>query len=86
MNNYPTLMQSELEAAPWNEHKSIKIPVTVSITMSKDVEIEVDDYKLDSYGNPDFSDSDLESAVDNQMLLPTDEFKDWTVDDFEVYP
>lgn len=58
--------------APWNEHlnKPVKTKVTVSMTLSKEVEIEVDDYKIDDEGNLDFSDCDLKAAVREQIYLP----------------
>lgn len=83
--------------APWNQEdpKPRTIEVTVSITLSKTVEIEVDDYtaeeETDEDGNHntyyDYSDCDLEQAVRDQIPLPTDEgqeFNDWSEDDFAV--
>ena len=82
--------------APWNqvEPKSKKVEVTVSITLSKTVEVEVTDYTaeedIDEENNHniiyDFSECNLEQAVRNQILLPNDieEFNSWTEDDFAV--
>lgn len=58
--------------APWNEQtkKPVKINVTVSMTLSKEFEIEVDDYKVDDEGNLDFSDCDLKAAAREQIYLP----------------
>lgn len=65
--------------------KPLKVEVTVSVTLSKTVEIEVDDYDIDySDGDYDFSECDLKGAVESQVKLPQDTFKDWNVDDFEV--
>lgn len=82
--------------APWNseDQKPVEIEVTVSLTISKTVRIEVDDYKedksIDDEGMPcvdyDFSECDLKEAVKQQIYLPEDskDFNDWTTDDFEV--
>lgn len=95
MDNYPALTSSQLENAPWNEkyQKPHTITVTVSVTLSKEVKVEVDDYDMiedrDEFGYfkvPDYSNCDLEGAVKDQIDLPQNDpkFKDWTVDDFEV--
>lgn len=83
--------------APWNQEdpKPRTIEVTVSITLSKTVEIEVDDYtteeEVDEDGNHnvyyDYSECNLEQAVRDQVPLPTDEsqeFNDWSEDNFAV--
>ena len=82
--------------APWNqvEPKPKKVEVTVSITLSKTVEVEVTDYiaeeDIDEENNHniiyDFSECNLEQAVRDQILLPndTEEFNSWTEDDFAV--
>ena len=96
MDNIPTLMHSEELDAPWNQadNKPQKIKVTVSMTLSKTVEIEVDDYttdeEIDEEGNHnisyDYSECDLEQAVRDQVTLPNSvgEFNDWVEDDFAV--
>lgn len=93
-DNFP--IGADTPDAPWNikETEPEEIEVTVSVTMSKRVKINVDDYQREEYkdeeGIPcvdyDFSECDLRSAVRNQVNLPENskEFKDWTVDDFEV--
>lgn len=86
MNNYPTIGTSEESSAPWNE--DIKSPqeveVTVSITLSKTVKINVKDYRValeerdengDLYNIYDFSECDLKRAVENQIILPQDAYK-----------
>lgn len=79
--------------APWNEvtKKPQKVEVTVSITLSKTVEIEVDDYTIeeineDSIYNTiyNFDNCNLEQAVRNQIDLPSRVFDDWNEDDFVV--
>ena len=82
--------------APWNQEdsKPQKIEVTVSITLSKTVEIEVNDYttkeEIDEDGNHnvyyDYSEYNLEQAVRDQVTLPNSvgEFNDWVEDDFAV--
>ena len=93
-NNYP--MGADTPDAPWNqvEPEPRKIEVTVSITLSKTVEVEVTDYTaeedIDEENNHniiyDFSECNLEQAVRDQILLPndTEEFNSWTEDDFAV--
>lgn len=80
--NYPLMSQSEEEKAPFNEDikEPKKIKVTVSITLSKDVDIEVSDYttedNVDEDGNHftsyDFSECDLKQAVEDQITLPNE--------------
>ena len=96
MDNIPTLMHSEELDAPWNQvdNKPQKIKVTVSMTLSKTVEIEVDDYtteeEIDEEGNHnisyDYSECNIEQAVRDQVTLPNSigEFNDWVEDDFAV--
>lgn len=79
--------------APWNEHlkKPVKIKVTVSMTLSKEFEIEVDDYNIEDDGTLDFSDCDLKAAVRDQIYLPDEagnniEFlKEKAKTDYKVY-
>ena len=82
--------------APWNQvdPEPRKIEVTVSITLSKTVEVEVTDYIAeedsdeDGYHsiNYDYSECNLEQAVRDQITLPNsvEEFNDWTEDDLAV--
>lgn len=82
--------------APWNkiDLEPKKIKVTVSITLSKTVEVEVtdytaeEDYDEDGYNgiNYDYSECNLEQAVRDQVTLPNSvgEFNDWVEDDFAV--
>lgn len=80
MNNYDYPLGADNNSAPWNEKElpSIKIPVTVSITLSKQFEIEVNDYELteewdDDFGTyfkPNYKNCDLKQAVENQIYLP----------------
>lgn len=82
--------------APWNQvdPEPKKIEVTVSITLSKTVEVEVDDYIAEEVSDEDgyhgvvydYSECDLEQAVRDQVTLPnsTGEFNDWVEDDFAV--
>lgn len=89
---YPTGTYNNPDA-PWNEvtKKPQKIEVTVSITLSKTVEIEVDDYTTEEINEDDvyntiynFDNCDLEQAVRNQIDLPSRVFDDWNEDDFIV--
>ena len=96
MNNYNYPMGADTPDAPWNQvdPEPRKIEVTVSITLSKTVEVEVtdytaeEDYDEDGYNgiNYDYSECDLEQAVRDQVTLPNSvgEFNDWVEDDFAV--
>ena len=96
MNNYDYPMGADTPNAPWNkiDPEPKKIKVTVSITLSKTVEVEVtdytaeEDYDEDDYNgiNYDYSECDLEQAVRDQVTLPNSigEFNDWVEDDFAV--
>ena len=96
MNNYDYPMGADIPDAPWNQvdPEPRKVEVTVSITLSKTVEVEVtdytaeEDYDEDGYNgiNYDYSECDLEQAVRDQVTLPNSvgEFNDWIEDDFEV--
>lgn len=89
---YPTGTYNNPDA-PWNEviKKPQKVEVTVSITLSKTVEIEVDDYTTEEINEDgiyntiyNFDNYDLEQAVRNQINLPNRVFDDWNEDDFVV--
>ncbi len=91
-SNYPPMSQSDWDRAPWNQEDPPykKITVTVCLSISKEVEIEVNDYTPEvdydeDSGNStityDFSTCDLQTAVEEQVDLP---IKGWNVDDFEV--
>lgn len=96
MNNYDYPMGADTPDAPWNQvdPEPKKIEVTVSITLSKTVEVEVDDYIAEEVSDEDgyhgvvydYSECDLEQAVRDQVTLPnsTGEFNDWVEDDFAV--
>lgn len=83
-SNYPPMSQSEWDSAPWNE---VELPpkdveVTVSITVSRTMKVPVTDYTIDEEGEIDFSNCDLNKAVEDSGHLLN--FKNWNVDDFEV--
>ena len=96
MNNYDYPMGADTPNAPWNkiDPEPKKIKVTVSITLSKTVEVEVtdytaeEDYDEDGYNgiNYNYSECNLEQAVRDQVTLPNSvgEFNDWVEDDFAV--
>lgn len=83
-DNYPLLSQSEERMAPWNDKENMpkKVEVTVSITLSKTVEVEVNNYtseeEIDEDGNHniyyDYSNCDLEQAVRDQITLPNEAY------------
>lgn len=63
-SNTPTLTQSEENRAPWNDKENkVKVDVTVSITMSKHLTIEVDVTDIDD-------DNKLMTAFDSQKYSP----------------
>lgn len=102
MNNYNYPAGADTKDAPWNQEVKPcrEIEVTVSITLSKTVEIEVDDYtyEMDEDGTPyiDYSTCNLKRAVKDQVILPNEVWryiedkklstllKGWDVDDFEA--
>ena len=96
MNNYSYPIGSDTPDAPWNQidPEPQEVEVTISMTISKTVKVKVTDYTCEEdwdeegyHGiNYDFSDCNLEQAVKNQIILPTDtkEFCDWNEDDFVV--
>ena len=109
MNNYP-LGAEFVSDAPWNQEDNPEreIEVFVSITMSKTVKIKVTDYQIvdegydedgDYSASIDYSDCDLKSAVEEQVVLPQwayqhilntasnkvkKDLEGYEVDDFEV--
>lgn len=65
--------------APWNEveYPEKEIEVTVSVTLSKTVKVLVNDYNVEEdadedgrYLSYDFSECDLNKAVEEQVILP----------------
>ena len=63
--------------APWNQEDipEREVEVTVSVTLSKTLKIEVSDYTVDSENNVDYSDCNLREAVENQIILPQEAYK-----------
>ena len=68
---------------PYNqkENPEVEINVTVSVTLSKTVKVKVNDYEVLAEGKDedggyfvdrDFSNTDLISAVEDQIVLPQD--------------
>ncbi len=94
MNNYDYPVGADNDPkAPWNEksNKPKKVEVTVSITLSKTVEVEVDDYSTEETNEDGyhgvtyyFDESNLEQAVRSQIDLPSKKYNDWSEDDFVV--
>lgn len=91
--NYP--LGTDNEDAPWNQkdNPEREVEVTISVTLSKTVKIKVPDYKIIDSGKDedgeyfediDYSNCDLKRAVKEQVKLPQDIYKSWSVDDFEV--
>lgn len=72
--------------APWNQvdNPEREIEVTVSVTLSKTVKIKVSDYEITDSGKDedgeyfediDYSNCDLKGAVEGQIVLPQDAWK-----------
>jgi hypothetical protein len=81
MNNYDYPMGADTKDAPWNQEdpEPRTIEVTVSITLSKTMKIEVDDYTAEEEMDEDsgivntyydYSECDLRKAVEEQICLP----------------
>lgn len=58
-----------------NLRKINEVEVTVSVTLSKVLKVNVEDV---------YDNIDLKNAVEEQYILPQDECPDWDLDDFEV--
>ena len=82
MNGYYPV-GSDTDEAPWNQvdNPEKQIEVTVSITLSKTVRVKVKDYEITDSGKDedgehfeciDYSNCDLEKAVEEQVTLPQD--------------
>lgn len=91
MDNYNYPIDSD---ASWNQpiQNPREIEVTVSVTLSKTLKVQVDDYEIIEKGKEngnycediDYSGCDIKNAVEEQYLLPQDKCPDWDVDEFEV--
>lgn len=108
MDNYNYPMGADAKDAPWNQvdNPEREIEVTVSVTLSKTVKIKVSDYEITDSGRDDdgeyfedidYSNCDLKSAVEEQIVLPQsahtyvkgnpkvhEDLSNWCVDDLEV--
>lgn len=104
--NYP--LGADNPDAPWNQKENPKreIEVTVSVTLSKTIKVKVSDYDIINSGKDedgeyfeevDYSNCDLKSAVEEQIVLPQtahmyvksnpkvhEDLSNWCVDDLEV--
>lgn len=104
--NYP--LGADNPDAPWNQKENPKreIEVTVSVTLSKTIKVKVSDYDIINSGKDedgeyfeevDYSNCDLKSAVEEQIVLPQtahmyvksnpkvhENLSNWCVDDLEV--
>ena len=81
MNNYDYPCGTDEPNAPWNQadNPEREIEVTVSVTLSKTVKINVSDYEITDSGKDedgeyfediDYSNCDLKGAVEEQIVLP----------------
>ena len=93
MDNYNYPMGADTKDAPWNQvdNPEREIEVTVSVTLSKTVKIKVSDYEITDSGKDedgeyfediDYSNCDLEGAVEEQVYLPQEAGK--LIDDFAI--
>lgn len=91
MNNYP--IGADIKDAPWNQtdNPEKEIEVTVSITLSKTVKINMSDYEIVDCGKGDdgvyfedidYSNCDLNKAVEEQVYLPQEAGK--LINDFAI--
>lgn len=73
---YPVGAEYDPEA-PWNQKElpDKEVEVTISVTLSKTLKIKVSDYTIDSENNVDYSDCNLQEAVENQIILPQEAYK-----------
>ena len=80
--------------APYDDKKiPVMVDVCVSITMHKNVKVCISDYDETNYGLNEDGDIDIErkfnpmtlaNAVKEQIELPQEKVKGWSVDEFEV--
>ena len=81
MNNYNYPLGADTPDAPWNQtdNPEREIEVTISITLSRTAKIKVTDYEVADFGidedgmhfeDIDYSNCDLETAVQEQITLP----------------
>lgn len=81
MDNYNYPMGADNADAPWNQadNPEREIEVLVSVTLSKTVKIKVSNYEIVDSGKDeddeyfediDYSNCDLKSAVESQVVLP----------------
>lgn len=86
MDNYNYPMGADTKNAPWNQvdNPEREIEVTVSVTLSKTVKVRVSDYEITDSGKDedgeyfediDYSNCDLKGAVEEQVVLPQDAWK-----------
>lgn len=81
MDNYNYPMGADTPDAPWNQvdNPEREVEVLVSITLSKTFKVKVSDYTITDSGKDedgnyfediDYSECDLKSAVESQIVLP----------------
>lgn len=78
-SNYPTMSDLDWDNAPFNDKDYKTISVTVSITLSKQFTVKIDEYKVEdtgknedgsSYEEVECSEDTLKKAVEEQINLP----------------
>lgn len=83
-------MTTDRADAPWNDSRKAprEIEVEITVTLSRTVTIDVDDHSMETDGfgeeHYDYSGCDLDRAVKEQVELPQNKFKDWSVVDMYI--
>ncbi len=85
MSNFPIMSQSEFSRAPFNQSNLPPriVPVVVTVTLSKEVKVLVNDYTINGagmdedgnyYEDIDYSHCDFKEAVEKQITMPQDAY------------
>lgn len=77
-NNYPTMSQSEWDNAPWNDRRNQEqgFEVNVAITMSRDVIICTDNYRVGDDNEPNTDNTDWRKEYENKCYAIPDLLKE----------
>ena len=84
-NNYPTMSQSEWDNAPWNDSRNQEqgFEVNVAITMSRDVIICTDNYRVGDDNEPNTDNTDWRKEYENKCYAIPDLLKIYLKKDIE---
>lgn len=77
-SNYPTMSQSEWDNAPWNDRRNQEqgFEVNVAITMSRDVIICTDNYRVGYDNEPNTDNTDWRKEYENKCYAIPDLLKE----------